>query len=226
MVDMRDFIGPNEKVMWEGVPDKKVTILESIFNPMLPFALIWGLIDLFIGIGGTMSGAGMFVIPFVMLHAMPVWLYIGGVITASLKWRNISYLVTTGGVYVSSGLFTFNYEMKPWTDISHINVHQGIFDRMSGVGDVVFVCNHYHMSGHSSSGEHGIRINNISDYQQVFKLVRDLQTDVYADTMYPNAKRPDTNPGYNTRYNNPNNMGYANQNNMRYNNTNNNNIRR
>ena len=31
--------------------------------------------------------------------------------------------------------------------------------------------------------------------------IKKLQEDIYADTMYPNALRPEENPGYRTKYN-------------------------
>ena len=81
--DLKSMVGENEKIMWEGKPSKKCFIFESIFNPMLPFALIWAIIDL--GFIGTVSkfgndGFGFFLIPFFLLHLMPVWIYLFGVI--------------------------------------------------------------------------------------------------------------------------------------------------
>ena len=38
-------VGSNEKVLWKGKPNKRCFILEGIFNPMLPFALVWFLFD-------------------------------------------------------------------------------------------------------------------------------------------------------------------------------------
>lgn len=211
MINLRDLVKANESVMWEGRPHKTVTILEAIFNPMLVFALIWAAFDL--GIIGTMfasneadgvpASMASFLALFLLIHMMPVWIYLGGVITVFLRWRNVRFLVTTQGLYVSGGLLSFNYEMKPWTDIGHINIHQGVFDRMFGVGDVIFICGHGSQnSSHShDGGHHSMRIYNIPDFQEVFKMVNNLQTDVYSDTMYPNAMRPDSNPGYNTQYN-------------------------
>lgn len=203
MLNMRELVKSNEEILWEGRPHKSTTVLEGIFNPLLIFAIIWAAIDLIV-IAGTLSGMGTgalaFLIPFMLIHMMPVWIYLVGVLTVFLKWKNTHFMITTHGLYISGGVITFNYEMKPWTDIGHINIHQGVFDRMFGVGDVVFVCSHTH----SHSGGHGsgssMSIRNIPDFQEVFKIVNNLQTDVYADTMYPNAMRPDTNPGYNTRY--------------------------
>lgn len=203
MINMRELVKSNEQILWEGKPNKATTVLEGIFNPMLFFALIWAALDITV-IVGVLTGTGesgllAFIIPFMMIHMMPVWIYLIGVLTVFFKWKNTYYMITSHGLYISGGVFAFNYEMKPWTDIGHINIHQGVFDRMFGVGDVVFVCNH----SHSHSNGHGsgsMSIRNIPDFQRVFKIVNNLQTDVYADTMYPNAMRPDTNPGYNTQY--------------------------
>ena len=38
------------------------------------------------------------------------------------------------------------------------------------------------------------------NYQKVFELIKKLQTDIYADTMYPNDLRPQENRGYSTEY--------------------------
>ena len=207
MIELRDLLKPNENVLWEGRPHKSVTILEAIFNPMLFFAILWAGIDLSViggfAFGGEAGGEMLgFIVPFMLLHMMPVWIYLAGVLTVFLRWRNTRFMLTTHGLYVSGGLFAFNYEMKPWTDIGHINIHQGVFDRMFGVGDVMFVCAHhsYQSSNDHDSAHQQMKIYNIPDFQEVFKLVNKLQTDVYSDTMYPNAMRPDENPGYNTKY--------------------------
>lgn len=39
-------IGKDEKILWRAKPNKKCYILEAIFNPLFPFALIWLLVDL------------------------------------------------------------------------------------------------------------------------------------------------------------------------------------
>ena len=202
--DLEAMVGMNESILWRGKPDKKCFILESIFNPMLPFALIWAIIDLVV-IGFTFSASGgmlMFILPFMLLHLMPVWIYIGGVIMSFRKHRNTEYIITDKGIYVSGGIFAYKYEMKPFTDLSHINIHRGIFDQWLGVGDVVTVCSHTGYSSNSSHSHssHGLTICDIPDYQQVFAMVKQLQTDIYADTQYPNDLRPGENHGYQTQY--------------------------
>lgn len=123
---------------------------------------------------------------------MPVWIYLGGVITSALKAKNTEYLITDKGIYVQSGIFTRRVDMKPFTDLSHVSIRQGVFDRMCGTGDIISTCGH----GHGAGGD----ICNITDYEHVFRLVKQLQEDIYSDTMYPNDMRPAENLGYRTQY--------------------------
>lgn len=208
--DLEFMVGQNEKILWKGKPNKKCFILESIFNPLLPIALIWGLVDfgimIFMGLGALPAVGGAVVagmVVFFLIHLMPVWLYIGGVILSFRRYQNTEYIITDKGIYVSGGIFSYNYEMKPFTDLSHVNIHRGLWDQWLGVGDVVTVCGHMsYQPGHNHSS-HGMTICDIADYQQVFSLVKQLQTDIYADTMYPNDLRPATNRGYQTEYMGP-----------------------
>lgn len=207
--DLELMVGTNEKILWKGKPDKKCFILESIFNPLLPFALIWALIDFSIifvmgmGFAGTESGIGFFLVPFFALHLMPVWMYLGGVFLAFRKYKNTEYIVTDRGIYVSGGTFSYTYEMKPFTDLSHINIHRGIFDQWLGVGDVVSICSHDGYNSRDSHSSHGLTICDIADYREVFTMIKNLQTDIYADTQYPNDLRPAENHGYRTQYAGP-----------------------
>jgi len=201
MIDLKTIVGKNEKILWEGRPNKKCFILESIFNPMLPFALIWACFDIFfIGLSFTGGGFGLMIIGFMLLHMMPVWIYIGGVILATRKYRNTQYIITDVGVYVSGGTFRYSYSMKPWAELSNISINRGIFDQKLGVGDIDYSTNEI---GRTSNGSHYLKsmsIINIPDYEEVFKLSVELQRDIHADTMYPNDLRPKDNHGYNTNY--------------------------
>lgn len=108
-MNLNQQISPNEQVLWSGRKATKVSVLEAIFNPMLPFALIWFLFDLgfilstrkFSNIanevfsqnqassfnGGFMFN-GFFAIFFV-LHLMPVWIYLAGIVTCFYPYWSI-----------------------------------------------------------------------------------------------------------------------------------------
>lgn len=206
-----------EQIVWRGKPKFSVFILETIFNPMLLVAIVWGAFDFnfirlfFNASQGNAKEMGGFLIPFFLLHLMPVWMYLGGVITSVIKYKHTEFAVTTRGIFVSGGILARTYEMKPFTDLSHVSIHRGILDSILGVGDVISVCNHasainssygYSNNRNHNHVEKGLNICDIPDYQEVFTLIKRMQTDIYADTMYPNDLRPETNKGYNTRYDN------------------------
>ena len=200
MFNFNDILMENEKILYEGKPNKKCYVFESIFNPLLPFALIWGIIDFgIIGASFFAEGDGnvlFFIIPFMLLHLMPVWIYLGGILFTAKRYRNTAYIVTDKAIYVSGGVFTHNINTKPFAELSHIDLHRGVFDQMFNVGDIVATSNQLTANGKSTT----IIINSISNYIDIYNLVKKLQTDIYTDVMYPNDKRPTENHGYNTQY--------------------------
>ena len=198
--DLKAVIGPNEKILYEGKPNKKCFVFESIFNPLLPFALIWGFID-FIIMSTSMNTEGSedglyFVIPFMLLHLMPVWIYLGGILFTAIRYKNTAYVITDKAIYVSNGIFSHEINTKPFAELSRIDLHRGLFDQMFNVGDIIATSNQLTTGRRSAT----IIINSISNYIDVYNLVKKLQIDIYSDVMYPNDKRPEENHGYNTKY--------------------------
>ena len=197
--ELKRLISDEEQILYEGKPDKKCFIFESIFNPLLPFAVLWAVIDF--GILGAAiftaeeKGFLLFIIPFMLLHLMPVWLYLGGVILSFRRQKNTNYIVTDRGIYVSGGVFSKTFNHKPFAELSHIDLHRGIFDQWFNVGDVIATS-----SQHGMEGSAAITISSISNYDDVYKMIKKLQTDIYTDVMYPNDKRPKENHGYHTEY--------------------------
>ncbi len=198
--ELKKIIGINEKIIYEGKPNKKCYIFESIFNPLLPFALIWAIIDFsIIGVSFFAEGSSnilFFIIPFMLLHLMPVWIYLGGVLFTSIRYKNTAYVVTDKAIYVSGGVFTRTINTKPFAELSHIDLHRGVFDQMFNVGDIIATSDQLNQNGKPTT----ISIASISDYTNVYNMIKKLQIDIYTDVMYPNAKRPTENPGYNTEY--------------------------
>jgi membrane protein YdbS with pleckstrin-like domain len=205
-------VGSNEEILWKGKPNKRCFILEGIFNPMLPFALIWFLFDSIFIVSTAMEAKATGTIPifsiiFFLFHLMPVWIYLGGVIFVFRRYKHTEYIVTDKGVYYSGGLFSYTCNMKPFTELARVNIHRGVIDQIIGVGDVVLTSNNiadYYNSGVRVNGRPvgtGISISDIKDYRKVFELIKKLQEDIYTDTMYPNALRPEENQGYRTKYN-------------------------
>ena len=208
-------VGKDEKILWQGKPNKRCFILEGIFNPLLPFALVWFLFDslfvaTFIGGAATLGAPAVFsIFPliFFLFHLMPVWIYLGGVIFVFRRYQHTEYIVTDKGVYISGGLFSYTCNMKPFTELARVNIHRGIIDQIIDVGDVVLTSNNVadlYSSNIRANGrplDVGTIIADIKDYRKVFEIIKKLQEDIYTDTMYPNDLRPEENHGYRTKYN-------------------------
>ena len=204
-MDIESFKNAEETILWKGKPNKGVFIKEQIFTPLLIFALIWLAIDAgfilgFFGVKDIDMPYG-FIIPFFILHLMPVWLYLGRVIFAFKKWKSIEYMVTDRAIYAKSGIFTTTCERKTFQEVTNVSVHQGIIDKRHNVGDV-FIITGFATNSNGKAIQRGINIVDIEDYMTVYKLINKTGSDIYSDTMYPNDLRPKENHGYNTNYNN------------------------
>ena len=203
---------PGETVLWRGKPKKSAFILNKVIV-MMPFALIWLVFDAFIIIsifnGFSMAGTGMgyeyggnmkwFLIPFFALHLLPVWIWIANTMTANRRWKNTEYAATDKRIIIKSGFIGQECLTLYYNNITNVRLHIGVIDRMLKVGDLHFsVAGYEGYSRNAKSPQHAfLDISNaIELYPKLQKIVMDIQ----ADTHYPNALRPEENPGYNTKY--------------------------
>ena len=193
--ELKSMIGMDETILYEGKPDKKCFIFESILNPLLPVAIIWAVLDMSF-MGFAVGGMQKIMIPFMLIHMMPVWIYLGGVIFSFRRYKNTYYVVTDHAVYVSSGIFTMNLQEKAFAELSRVNLHRGIFDQMFNVGDIQITTNQFTKKNVPAV----ITISSITNYTEVYQMVKKLQKDIYSDIMYPNDLRPNENHGYKTKY--------------------------
>ena len=186
-----DQLSSSEKVLWYGKKAKGVSVLEAIFNPMLPFALIWALIDGGIILASVFATSAadtpkvldLGLIGFFALHLLPVWLYLGGVLTAALKAGHTDYCVTDKAVYVQQGVLSSKVFTKPYTDMMTVTCKQGFFDKIFHTGDVVISCgsevnmpgSNVRVNGRPVKDRNELSIDNIADYQSVMQMIREHQ---------------------------------------------------
>jgi len=190
---------PGEQILWQAKPKRNAFIINKALG-MLPIALIWLLFDGFI-LGQMFAGGGgsLILVPFMLVHLMPVWIWLGNVITASRRWKNTVYYVTDRRILIQTGFVDRNLQTVYYKDIRHVDLRVGLIDRMLGVGDVYFDLGEYHSGGKTRSLNKAFL--DIEDpkavYNRIQKIILDIQTDIH----YPNALRPEENPGYQTKYN-------------------------
>ncbi len=189
---------PDESMIWEGKPKSKAFVINSGMT-MMPFALIWLLFDgafigFFFGMGGAdaMGAFALILIPFFLLHLAPVWIWLYNLLTAKKRWENTEYAVTDKRILLRNGLVGYQYQSIYYTDIRDVTLHVGIIDKMMGVGDITL---------HSGSdGKSSAQLLDIEQPDRLFSILQKTVLDIQSDIHYPNALRPDNNPGYNTKY--------------------------
>lgn len=189
-----------EQIMWQGKPYKKAYIMEP-FLKMTPFALLWLAIDVaiivcifkfFVPNVSLGEGKAMYyaiLIPFFVLHLLPVWIWIFSTVKNSLGHRNIEYAVTDRRIIIRHGVIGIDFISLFYTDIESVNVKVDVLDRLFKVGDIQIVAK-------STKA----MISDIKDPYSVYKLVQQVSLDMRTDAEFPNQYRPPYNPGYNTAY--------------------------
>lgn len=186
-----------EELYWEGKPKKSAFIGNQILS-IMPIALIWLAIDsaIITGMINTIDDTRMlfFIVPFFALHLFPVWMWLANVFTANKKWKNTTYYVTNKRIIIQKGFIAENYQSIYYKDITNVSLHIGIVDKIQGVADIYF-------SIINGTDTGNIIFYDIENYREVYDKVQKIIIDIQTDIEYPNALRPENNPGYNTKYN-------------------------
>lgn len=192
-------LAPGEAILWRGKPQKKGFIATKALT-LAPFAIIWLIIDSSLILNAFRGDSPWVLIPFMLLHMMPVWIWLGSVITAGRRWKNTAYYVTNRRIIIQGGFFAVNENSLFFKDIRNTHVRIGLLDKVFGTGDIVFDNG---MIYHTRNGNRNAQLPAMEDlenpydvYNRIQRIVLDIQTDM----EYPNAFRPAENPGYGTDY--------------------------
>lgn len=191
---------PGEEIIWKGQPKKSAFVLNSTMN-IAPFAIIWLMFDSVIIMTlirvGSMLGETMgYLVPFFAVHLLPVWIWIYNLVTASGRWKNTEYGVTNKRIITKNGLVGYEFQSIYYTDITNAALHVGGIDRMLGVGDIIFSLNPMMFDGNDGKA----RILDVEKPEEVYALIQKTILDMQTDIHYPNALRPEENPGYHSQY--------------------------
>ena len=177
LTQLQSMLQDDEQVLWYGQPNKKCFVLESIFNPLLPFALVWALFDFGFMYAMAFSDKKqptpmlLFAIPFFALHLMPVWLYLGGVLLCFRNYKNTHFIITDKAVYTSGGYLSLHFERKAFDQITYFNIHRGFFDQRLGVGDIIFDDPADFATRRKQ--KNNFVIHDIPDFQEVYNIIRE-----------------------------------------------------
>ena len=192
--EVKDILMEGEEILVELTPNKKDYVLESILKG-LPFVLIWLAFDVFFIVmictqshlePGFQIGI---IIPFFAFHLLPVWLYIAKIVKVFVGYKNIKYVFTDRRVIIRSGVIGVDFKYFFYSDIDAVRVEVGLLDKLFKVGDI-----------HITSKTQTAILEDVDKPYEYANRIQIITNDIKADIEYPNALRPEENPGYTTKY--------------------------
>lgn len=191
-------LAAGEAVLWRGKPKKSAFIATKSLT-LLPIAAVWLLLDLNIMLPAFAQGEMLlFMVPFFLLHLMPVWIWLGSALTAARRWKNTNYYVTNRRIIIQGGFLAVNETSVFYKDLRNAQLRIGLLDKLFHTGDIVLDNGvvMYNRKNH----QHGPVMEDLEDAQSVYNRVQKIILDMQTDMEFPNAYRPEVNPGYNTEY--------------------------
>lgn len=190
-------LAAGEAILWRGKPKKGAFIATKSLT-LMPIAILWLCVDSTVFFSAFNSSAPWFLIPFMLLHLMPVWLWLGSMITAGRRWENTNYYVTNRRIIIQGGFLAVNETTLFYKDLRNARVRIDLLDKLFHTGDVVFDNGIYY--GNSRSQDRLPHLEDLEDPYQVYERIQKIILDIQTDIEYPNAYRPAENPGYQTDY--------------------------
>lgn len=118
-----------------------------------------------------------------------------------IVYQKTSYAVTNKRVMTRSGFWGAGFTATDYDQISDTEVTVGLLDSLCGTGTVRCAS-----EGDNRNAANlffspaSTRLYYITNPYAVFKLIKGTTVDVKTDWNFPNAYRPEENPGYPTRY--------------------------
>ncbi len=190
-------LAAGESILWSEKPKRSAFVATKSLT-MLPIAVIWLILDLNIIVPSIEQGEMLlFIIPFFALHLMPVWIWLGNILTANRRWRNTTYYVTNRRIIIRNGFLAINETSLFYKDLRNVQVRIGLLDKLFRTGDIYFDTDFYTGNNRRS----GFIFEDLENPNEIYNRIQRIILDIQTDMEYPNAYRPSENPGYHTDYN-------------------------
>lgn len=193
-------LASGESILWRGKPKKSAFIATKSLT-MMPIAILWLCFDSAFLVAAFSGDGPWFLIPFMLLHLMPVWIWLGSMLTAGKRWKNTNYYVTNRRIIIQGGYLAVNETSLFYKDLRNAQVRVGLLDKIFGTGDIVFdngmtMYDRYNRRNR----QHLPTMEDLEDPHNVYSRIQKIILDIQTDMEFPNAYRPDFNPGYRTDY--------------------------
>lgn len=189
-------LAPGEAILWRGKPKRGAFITTKSLT-MMPIAIVWLIFDMNAILSIFSEGELLFfLIPFFALHLMPVWIWLGSMLSAGKRWKNTNYYVTNRRIIIQGGFFAVNETSLFYKDLRNANLQIGLLNKLLHTGNIIFDDGNY---GNDRKAQR-LALENLEDAPAVYNRIQRIILDIQTDMEYPNALRPEENPGYHTNY--------------------------
>ena len=193
-LQIEDILARDEEILWRGKPKKSAYFTHVILKHLWLIILCIGggilcLLPLILGLielRGSLIELAMSSVFFIT-----ALIQILHIIKECIGYKNIEYALTNNRILFKSGIIGMDYHGLQYSEIGSVNLDVGIVDKIFNVGDIkIRYANTYTI------------LYDLTDCYKVYKIVQKTILDIQTDIEYPNALRPDENPGFNTKYKN------------------------
>lgn len=210
------FIDDNEKIVWQGKPNKLMYLFNGFSILAFIFLAFWAFLVISIGRNfiafssesrrlGVDPGSflpGPFdafsLIPYIFLVII-VFIFVIYPLKRLVESFKVTYYVTDLRVYIESGIIGKDIQNIEYKEINKLNVNVDLLGKILNRGTISLTPDHSYHSGDNTYTIKGIKLIGVEDPYNLYKLIKKNALDVSSDQQYPNAYRPDKNTGYNTR---------------------------
>lgn len=192
-------LGAGETILWRGKPQRRGFIATRCLT-MMPIAVIWLIVDMRIILDAVDGGGDLMLIPFFIMHLMPVWFWAGSALTSVRRWKNTMYYATNRRIIIQGGFLAVNEASVYYKDIRNVEIRVGLLDKLFGTGDILFDDGCYQYNRHRRNNIPMHLLEDMEDARDVYSRIQKIVLDMQTDMEYPNAYRPAQNPGYGTDY--------------------------
>ena len=130
---IREWLGPDERILWEGAPDPRAYALRGWWY-LIPFSLLWGGFAIFWEINAIASGVWFFAlwgVPFVLIG---LYMIFGRIYVARREATRTTYALTDRRVLIISGAFRRSFTALELRTMPGANLEEGD----DGVGSITF----------------------------------------------------------------------------------------
>ena len=191
----------NEEILWTDTPIFMPFVL-PYFLLGLPFLIISIIILIVFNTIFSNAPDDIKIFSFIFYAFGSLFILVGlGICFGRIfAFSNTAFAYTQYRVLIRGGFWGTDFISIDYDKITNMEVNVNPIENMSSTGSILFYSGKTRSTKHGTVAAHDA-FSAIKNPYEVFKKLKQISLDVKTDIHYPNALRPDNNPGYNTNYN-------------------------